>query len=162
MIRRFTYFDPVTGEKIDRADAGYMTSIEKIVAPGVLPEVYRREMAERFLDMNDSGELSLEAGKSVVSSRDDNFLVCFGQEYEKLLSHRRTIGDINPEELRDAMFQKRIKPEKYDSYTDRVRGYSEEILQNMTRRFGYSSESALDTVLFALRKKIIDFSEIIS
>jgi len=162
MIKRFTYFDPVTGEKIDRADTGYMVSIERIVAPGILPEVYRRDMAERFLNMNDSGELSLEDGKSVVSSRNDNFLVCFGQEYEKLLSHRRTIGDINPEELRDALFQKRIKPEKYDSYGERVRGYSEEILQNMTRRFGYSTESALDTVLFALRKKIIDFGEIIS
>ncbi len=103
-----------------------------------------------------------EEGKSVVSSRSDNFLTCFGQEYEKLLSHRRTIGDINPEELRDALFQKRIKPEKYDSYDDRVRGFAEEILQNMARRFGYSSESALDTVLFGLRKKIIDFSEIIS
>ena len=45
---------------------------------------------------------------------------------------------------------------------DRVRGFAEEILQNMARRFGYSSESALDTVLFGLRKKIIDFSEIIS
>jgi hypothetical protein len=162
MIRRFTYFDPVTGEKIDRADSGYMSSIERIVAPGVLSEVYRREMAERFLNMNDSGELSLEQGKTVVSSRDDNFLVCFGQEYEKLLSHRRTIGDINPEELRDAMFQKRIRPEKYDTYDERVRNFAEEILQNMTRRFGYSGESALDTVLFALRKKVIDFSEIIS
>ena len=112
--------------------------------------------------MNDSGDLSLEEGKSVVSSRSDNFLTCFGQEYEKLLSHRRTIGDINPEELRDAMFQKRIKPEKYDAYDHRVRSFAEEILQNMVRRFGYSSESALDTVLFGLRKKIIDFSEIIS
>lgn len=162
MIKRFTYFDPMTGQKVDHADPAYMTSIERIVAPGVLPEVYRRDMAERFLDMNDSGELSLEESKSVVSSRSDNFLTCFGQEYEKLLSHRRTIGDINPEELRDALFQKRIQPEKYDSYDDRVRAFVEEILQNMARRFGYSSESALDTVLFGLRKKIIDFSEIIS
>jgi len=162
MIKRFTYFDPVTGERVDEADVQYMASIERIVAPGVLPEVYRREMAERFLDMNDSGELCLEEGKSAVSSRDDNFLICFGQEYQKLLSHRRTIGDINPEKLRDAMFQKRIRPENYDSYEEKVRKFAEEILQNMRRRFGYSSESALDTVLFALRKHIIDFEEIIS
>jgi hypothetical protein len=65
---------------------------------------------ERFLDMNDSGELSLEEGKSVVSSRSDAFLACFNQEYQRLFSHRRTIGDINPEELRDALFQRRVNP----------------------------------------------------
>jgi hypothetical protein len=32
----------------------------------------------------------------------------------------------------------------------------------MNRRFGYSKESALDTVLFALRKDIIDFGDVIS
>ena len=45
---------------------------------------------------------------------------------------------------------------------ERVRRYSDEILVNMQRRFGYSKESALDTILFALRKRIIDFDEIIS
>ena len=119
-------------------------------------------MAERFLDMSDSGELTIEEGKSVASSRNDNFLNCFGQEYQKLLSHRRTIGDINPEKVRDALFQRRIEPEKYDSYDEKVRQHAEDILQNLKRRFGYSQESALDTVLFALRKCIIDFDEIIS
>ena len=162
MIKRFTYFDPATGQKVDEADTKYMASIERIVSPGILPEVYRREMAERFLDMSNSGELTIEEGKSIVSSRNDNFLNCFGQEYQKLLSHRRTIGDINPEKVRDALFQRRIQPEKYDSYDEKVRQHAEDILQNMKRRFGYSQESALDTVLFALRKRIIDFNEIIS
>jgi len=35
-------------------------------------------------------------------------------------------------------------------------------LDNFLVCFGYSNESALDTVLFALRKRVIDFSEIIS
>jgi hypothetical protein len=162
MVRRFTYFDPVSGTKVDEPDTKYMTSIERILAPSVLPEVFRREMAERFLDMNDTGELSLEEGKSVVSSRSDSFLNCFAQEYQKLLSHRRTIGDVNPEQLQDALFQKRMKPEKYDAYEEKVKKYADEILQNMQRRFRYSKESALDTVIFALRKRILDFSEIIS
>jgi hypothetical protein len=162
MVRRFTYFDPVSGSKVDEPDTKYMASIERILAPSVLPEVFRREMAERFLDMNDSGELSLEEGKSVVGSRSDNFLTCFGQEYQKLLSHRRTVGDVNPEQLRDALFQRRMKPEKYEGYEERIRKYAEELLSNMGRRFGYSKESALDTILFALRKHIIDFEEIIS
>ena len=51
---------------------------------------------------------------------------------------------------------------RYETYDERVRRYSDEILVNMQRRFGYSKESALDTILFALRKRIIDFDEIIS
>ncbi|HXV63002.1 MAG TPA: hypothetical protein VEK15_20045, partial [Vicinamibacteria bacterium] len=144
MIRRFTYFDPVTGAKVDEADPKYMSSIERILAPGILPDVYRREIAERFLDMNDTGEVALEEGKSVVSSRRDNFLTCFGQEYERLLSHRRTIGDVDPEALRDAVFQKRMNPQKYDAFDEKLRKYAEEILLNLNRRFGYSKESALD------------------
>jgi len=162
MVRRFTYFDPVTGVKVDEPDTKYMTSIERILAPSLIPEVFRRDIAERFLELNDSGELTLEEGKSLVSSRTDNFLALFGQEYQKLLSHRRTVGDVNPEQLRDALFQKRMKPEKYDTYEERVRRYADEILVNMQRRFSYSKESALDTILFALRKRIIDFEEIIS
>jgi len=147
---------------VDEPDTKYMASIERILAPSVLPEVFRREVAEQFLDMNDSGELLLEEGKSLVSSRNDNFLSSFGQEYQKLLSHRRTIGDVNPEQLRDALFQKRMNPETYETYDERVRRYADEILANMQRRFGYSKESALDTILFPLRKRVIDFEEIIS
>ncbi|HXV62205.1 MAG TPA: hypothetical protein VEK15_16005, partial [Vicinamibacteria bacterium] len=64
--------------------------------------------------------------------------------------------------LRDAVFQKRMNPQKYDAFDEKLRKYAEEILLNLNRRFGYSKESALDTVLFALRKRIIDFAEIIS
>jgi predicted Ser/Thr protein kinase len=162
MVRRFTYFDPVTGAKVDEPDMKYMVSIERILASSLLPEVFRRDMAERFLEMYDAGELVLEEGKSLVGSRGDNFLAAFGQEYQRLLSHRRTVGDVNPEQLRDALFQKRMKPEKYDTYDEKVRKYADEILANMQRRFGYSRESALDTILFALRKHIIDFESIIS
>jgi hypothetical protein len=36
------------------------------------------------------------------------------------------------------------------------------MLLNMNRRFGYSKESALDTILFLLRKHVIDCADIIS
>ena len=84
--------------------------------------------------MNDKDELGIEEGKSILASRNDNFLVGFGREYQKLLSHRRTLGDINPEKLRDALFEKRIRPEQYAAYDDKLRGYAEEILTNMKRR----------------------------
>jgi hypothetical protein len=45
---------------------------------------------------------------------------------------------------------------------EKARRYIDEGLVNMQRRFGYSKGSALDTILIALRKRIIDFDEIIS
>jgi hypothetical protein len=35
-----------------------------------------------------------------------------------------------------------MKPEKYDTYDEKVRRYADEILVNMQRRFSYSKESA--------------------
>ena len=57
-----------------------------------------------------------------------------------------------------------VIPTKNEGHTignviEGVRPYADEILVNMQRRFGYSKESALDTILFALRKRIIDFDE---
>ncbi len=162
MVPRFTYFDPYSGEKVDEPDTNYMKSIERILAPESPAAEFRRETAERFLDMIGRGDLVLEEGKTAVTSRKDNLLTCFGQEYSRLLSHRRTVGDINPEQLRNALFQKRMALDKYNTYDEKTRKYAEEIILNMERRFQYSKESALDTILFALRKRIVDFAEIIS
>lgn len=162
MVPRFTYFDPNTGEKVDEPDTNYLASIERILAADKRPAAFRRETADRFLEMSNTGELVLEEGKSAVTSRNDNLLICFEQEYSKLLSHRRTVGDVDPEQLRDALFQKRIAADQYSKYDPKVRHFAEEMIGNMERRFAYSEESALDTILYALRKDIIDLAEIIS
>jgi predicted Ser/Thr protein kinase len=162
MIPRFTYIDPVSGEKVDRPDVNYLASIEQILAPSRDPTELRRETAQRFLDLHASGELVIEEGKSVVASRSDNVLTCFGQEYNRLLSHRRTMGAIDAEQLVEAFFQKRRSTEKYEAFSSEVRDFVENIILNLQRRFSYSKQSALDTVIFALRKNIIDFAEMIS
>ncbi|MBI5441827.1 MAG: hypothetical protein HY900_11530 [Deltaproteobacteria bacterium] len=162
MIPRFSYIDPHSGEKVDRPDLNYLTSIEKILAPGRNPVELRREMAQRFLDLQASRELVLEGGKTVVSSRKDNVLTCFGTEYAKLLSHRRTMGTVGADQLSESFFYKRRDPEAYEKITPEVRDLAESVVLNMQSRFGYSKQSALDTVIFALRKEIIKFADIIS
>ena len=162
MVPRFTYYDPVTGEKVEEPDLNYMQSIEKILSPGRPAADYRRETAERYLNFADRGDLTLHEGQSILAAREDNLLVCFGQEYSRLLSHRRTIDEIDPSHLSDALFQKRMSPDEYSSQDAEVQHYIEEILLNMQRRFRYSKDSALDTILYALRKDIVDFEEIIS
>ena len=162
MIPRFTFVDPISGETVDRPDPNYMASIEKILAPGRDPLRFRREIAQRFLDLQGAGDLMLEPDRSVVASRDDNVLTCFAQEYTRLLSHRRAMGTIDADQLAEAFFQKRRSREKYEALSREVGDFVETIILNMERRFGYSKQSALDTVIFALRKNIVNFAEIIS
>ena len=74
--------------------------------------------------------------------------------------------DINPEILRDAFFHKRELRDNYvdnySKYSENIKNFVETILDNMVTRFKYSRQIALDTVIFALRKDIVDFSKIIS
>ncbi len=162
MIPKFTYVDPVTGEKIDKSDERFMESMEHILARPGTYAIYRREIAQRFLELQNSGELLLEEGKSVVASRKDNLLTCFGSEYTHLLSHRRTVEGIDPERLKEAFVQKRNMPDEYEEYPSELKAFIQTVLSNMTKRYNYSERNALDTIIFALRKDIIKFEEIIS
>jgi len=162
MIPRFTFVDPGSGAKVDRPDTNYLASIERILAPNRDPVAFRMEMAQRFLDMQASGDLKLEEGRSIVASSRDNLLSCFGSEYSRLLSHRKTVGEIDAEQLSDAFFHRKRSSERYEKYNEKVKMLVDNILLNMGKRFGYSQPSALDTILYALRKNIISFVDIIS
>lgn len=162
MIPKFTYVDPITGEKVETPDERLMDSMEQILARPGTYAIYRREIAQRFLELQSNDELVLEENKPVVSSRKDNFLECFGNEYTRLLSHRRTVEGIDPERLKEAFVKKRNLPEEYDTCQQSIRDFTQNILANMTKRYGYSERNALDTIVFAIRKDIIRFDEIIS
>ena len=162
MAPQFVFIDPDTGTKVERPDDNYLMSIEKVIAPDKPPALLRQEIAQKFLDLRDRGELLLDEGKSVVSSRNDNLLACFATEYHALLSHRREMDGMDPELVRDAFFHKKNSPEKYKYLDESTRTFAETILGNLRNRFGYSSDIALDTVVFALRHDIIDFKRIIS
>ncbi len=162
MVPKFTYVDPLTGQKVDKPDEAFMQSMEQILTRPGAYALFRREIAQRFLDMQSSGELVLEEGKSVAASRNDNVLNCFGNEYNCLLSHRRTVEDIDPERLKEAFVLKRNAPSDYEVFPPAIRKFVSTILNNMTQRYGYSERNALDTIIFALRKNIIHFDDIIS
>jgi hypothetical protein len=162
MVPRFTFVDPASGEKVDRPDRNFMESLEKILGPNRDPLELRREMAQRFLDLQASDDLGLEEGRSIVTSRGDAVLSFFGTEYNRLLSHRRTMGSVSPDQLTDAFFLKRQALDKYEQMSQEVRELVEIVLSNMERRFGYSRQSALETVVFALRTEVLDFADVIS
>ncbi|MCB1050289.1 MAG: hypothetical protein KDC71_06765 [Acidobacteria bacterium] len=161
MVPRFTFVDPRSGEKIDSPDLHFMASIERVLGPGNQGNAVRQKVAQKFLDLQNTDQIQLEKGKTVINSSNDQVMENFAEEYGLLLGHRRTVEGINPEQLRDAFFQKRNNPQFYESYPEPVRELVENVLHNLVSRFGYPVSIALDTLVFALRKNIVDFGEII-
>ena len=162
MVPRFTFIDPKTGAKIDQPDVHFMRSLERVLVPDQDDDNYRRSIAKKFLEHQNSGDIELEHGKSVITSRNDHLLSFFADPYNQLLSHRRSVDGLNVEQLRDAFFQKRNNPEIYDGFPPEIKELVGQILDNMHSRYAYPESIALDTVVFALRKNIIDFNEMIS
>lgn len=162
MVPKYSFVDPNTGLKVEKPDIDYMKSIEKILAPGRSFNLIRKEISQKFLDFQSSGELVLEEGMNIISSRSDNILKCFAKEYSILLSHRKVDKEINPEQLRNAFFHKKNDPKRLTHYPPKIREFTKTIIHNLNKLFGYSPEIALDTVVFALRKNIVKFEEILS
>ncbi len=162
MVPRFSFIDPRSGQKIDEPDERYMESIEQVLSPHADPHRFRQEIAQKFLDFQASEELVLEEGKSIIASRQDTLLKCFSREYAQLLSHRKLDEEIDPEHLRNAFFYRLNDPVTYERVHPKVQDFVERILANMSQRYQYPSAIALTTVVFALRKNVIDFKKILS
>jgi len=161
MVPKFTFINHRTGEKVDHPDTTYMASIEKVVAPYRDPQHFRRETAQKFLTLQGNREIVLEEGKTVINSRNDKVLACFHDLYSALLSHRRSVDGINAEQLGDAFMKKKNEPRQFEEYSPEIRELVHTILDNMCTRFRYPESIALDTVVYALRKKVIDFAKMI-
>ena len=106
--------------------------------------------------------MTLEDGRAVVFSRKDNFLINFEKEYHSLLSHRKTNLEISGEELKDAFFQKLNDQKGYLNLNVKLRELVETILHNLSRRRGYTRGLALRTIVYALRKEIVEFTKILN
>ncbi len=162
MVPRFTFIDPMTGRKIDSPDYNFMQSIEEIIADGQTSNEFRRQITQKFFELSDKGKLTLEEGKTIIFSRKDNLLLNFEKEYQTLLSHRKSNQDVSGEELKNAFHQKLNDQKGYLNLNIKVRELVETILHNMSRRRGYTRGLALRTIVYALRKEILDFSKILN
>ncbi len=161
MVPKFSFVDPQTGEKVEKPDVNFMQVIEAIIDSEKDQEQTREEMAQKFLNCQSSNEIKLEDGKSVIASRVDSFLQCFAHEYGLLLSHRKVDESINPEQLANAFFHQKNSPERMNQYHPTIHEMMDNILSNMCRLYAYSEDIALDTIVFALRKGITRFEEIL-
>ncbi len=162
MIPKFSFIDPRTGLKVDKPDISFMESLEQVLAKPGTYALYRREMAQKYLDLQSTGELLMNSSKSLVASKDDNLLICFASEYNRLLSHRRTVEGIDPKLLTRAFIVKKNQPNEYPMCDQKIQIYVERILDNMADRFNYPRQIALDTISYAIRKSIVNFEAMIS
>lgn len=162
IVPRYTYIDPETGEKVDRPDYDFMRSIETIFWEGNALESRRKQLAQKFLDLQAAGDIVLSGSKPVIASRNDNLLNCFSTEYTALLSHRKTAEGVNPVELRNAFFKKQSSAEEYGKCPPPVRLLAEKVIANLVSRFNYPEEIALDTIIYAIRKEVVDFSQLLA
>jgi len=162
MVPRYTFIDPISGHKVDSPDYNFMESIESIISEGISAHEFRRQMTQKFFELSDVGKLTLEESKAVIFSRKDNFLINFEKEYHSLLSHRKTNLEISGEELKDAFFQKLNDQKGYLNLNVKIRELVETILHNLSRRRGYTRGIALRTVVYALRKDIVELSKILN
>jgi PrkA serine protein kinase C-terminal domain len=162
LVPRYTYIDSNSGEKVDRPDIQFLKSIEAIIHPDDYNGIYRRKLAQKYLDLHSSGEITTDPEKSLISSRNDNLLSAFSDEFTALLSHRKSIDGIDPETLRDAFFQRQNSAKKYQKMPAPIRAQVDTILKNMVTRFNYPESIALDTVIYAIRNHIVNFNEILA
>lgn len=162
LVPRYTHIDPESGHKVDKPDTDFMRSIEKILDPKKSCLEIRKNIVNKFFMLTDKGDINIDEGRTLITSSDDNLLNAFASEYTTLLSHRRAMEGINANDLRNAFFHKIHDPERYSSYGDELKNFLETIIKNMVNRYHYSPAVALDTIIYALRKNIIDFAKIIS
>ena len=162
IVPRYTYIDPESGDKVDRPDYDFMRSIEAILWEGNALEARRKQLAQKFLDLQASGDITLSPSKPVIASRNDNLVACFSTEYTALLSHRKTAEGVNPIELRNAFFKKQTSQEEYEKCSPKLRTQADKIISNLVTRFDYPEEIALDTIIYAIRKEVIDFSHVLA
>jgi hypothetical protein len=162
MVPRFSFIDPATGKKVDEPDLNYMGSIENIIAPGKDPVIFRREISQIYFEAQNSGKLFLEKGKSVIASKNDKFTTCFDRELNLLLSHRKVDEGIDGEHLTQAIMQKKNDPTQYELNNPKIINLIDTIIKNMNKRYSYSTNIALEIIIYAIRKKIVDFKEILN
>jgi hypothetical protein len=139
-----------------------MESIEKILAPTQNSYEFRREMARKFFNMQSEGKLELEENKSFLTSRKDQVLALFEREYHLFLSHRKVDESIDGDLLTKMFFKMHTHVNPFDKSDLETREFAEKILQNLTTRFGYPSTIALDSIIFAIRSRLIDFKNILN
>ena len=78
-----------------------------------------------------------------------------------LLSNAKINETLDITELKKAFFYKLDDNENYLKCEPKIKEMCEKIINNMVCNFSYSKDTALEAVIYAFKKEIIDLSKII-
>jgi predicted Ser/Thr protein kinase len=162
LIPKYTFIDGLNGEKIEEPNYEFMESIEKIlIKSDCIKKDYRKNIANKYSKAVDNMEIDLNEGKNIISSQSDGLIKCFMREYNELLSHTRSIGNIDVEKIKNAFYHKQNGERNYNNYSEDIKKFVKKVINNMINNFDYSEEIALDVIVYSLKKSVIDLNEII-
>ena len=162
MVPQYTFINPSTGLKVDRPDLGFLEVLESVLDPNSENKALRDEMCNKFLRLQSDGEINLQENKSIINSRGDRLVECFSEELNCLLSHRKNIEGIDIDSLTKGFIAKKNGDPEFNRIDDTTRIMINRIIDNMVERASYPATIALDTIVFAIRKEIINFGEILT
>jgi predicted Ser/Thr protein kinase len=162
MIEKYSFIDPADGSRISSPNLDFMQSIEKVLNTSNGVETYREIVADKFFMSEEEGEVLVNEGKTIINSIDDGLVKAFSAEYNKLISHRVMVGNVDAEKLRDAFFHRLNSPDEYSKTEDDVKNLTETVMKNMIEKYEYSEEIALETIIYSLKNKIVNFHSIIN
>jgi hypothetical protein len=168
MVPRYTYIDKITGERIDEPNYRFMSNIENIIlgSPaytkmgGITKRAFRKEISNKYHNKV-YNKIIEPTSDLIIDSSDDGLLEQFSKEYKMLLSNRRVNENINVEELKNLFYIKQNSKTDYIKYDKELRNFCEKIISNMKNNFGYSKNTALEAIIYAIDNKVIDLKNII-
>tara|TARA_R110002020_G_scaffold248845_3_gene462844 strand:- start:1281 stop:3812 length:2532 start_codon:yes stop_codon:yes gene_type:complete len=164
MLPKYTYIDNITGDRIDKPNYEFMRNIESILIPLRSNDMsirnFRKDISQKFLTKCDSKLIELNS-KLIFESTNDGLIKQFTKEYKTLLSNRRVKDDIDPEALKNLFYIKQNNKKDYINNKNDTKAYCEKIINNMIVNFGYSENTALEAIIYALDNKVIDLNKLI-
>lgn len=161
MIEKYSFVDPNHGRVVNSPDESFMQSIEKVMMPkGVMD--YRLTIGDKYFNCKENNEIKINDNKTIVNSKDDGLIKAFSIEYNKLISHRIMVNTVDSEKLTNSFFHRLNNKTEYGRLDKEVIKLNETIINNMKEKYKYSEEIALETIVFALKKNIVDFKKIIN
>jgi hypothetical protein len=170
MVPRYTYIDQISGERIDKPNYEFIKNIESIIMPAPTrrymstsvpsPRSFRKEISNKyFAKLNDKA--IIPTSELIIESSNDGLLKQFSKEYKLLLSNKKIKENINVEELKNLFYIKQNSTKDYIKYNEITRNFCEKILNNMSSNFGYSENTAIEAIIYAIDKKVIDLNNLI-
>ena len=143
MVPLYSYVDEFTGDRVDKANKEFMSSIESIIVPKSFKTrltTFRKNISNKFTSKCDEKLINIKGSKTknIINSTNDGFIKQFSSEYNSLLSNKRTVSNVNVEDVKNAFYIKQNNLNDYKKQSKDIREFCDKVITNMVDKYGYS------------------------